>query len=116
MKRYHGDLSPLDPSNDELAWERLVSGITRAAAPELERRRWAPGPLLLLSEWTRPTLALAASVAVLAASAFLVPWPDPAAEAMAVGYGAPVLLEEWLVTGEAPSVEELVFAFEGDSR
>jgi hypothetical protein len=116
------DLAPLDPSRDAERWERMVGGIVAAAGPELARRRQlpAPGMLLLLSDWMRPTVSAAALMAA-AAAAFLVtgsPVQSGSAAgggiADALGYPEPVAA--WLESGETPSVEALVAALEGDAR
>lgn len=113
------DLAPLDPSRDTERWERMVSGITAAAAPELARRARmpAPGMMMLLADWVRPTLSAAAVMAA-AAGAFLVARPDSATAESAtlasqLGYSSTV--DSWVSTESAPSMEEMM-ALEGAAQ
>ena len=105
------DLAPLDPTRDTERWERMVAGITAAAAPELARRARlpAPGMMMLLADWVRPTISAAAVMAA-AAGAFLVTRPDaasaePASLAAQLGYSSTVA--SWVDAESAPSVEEM---------
>jgi hypothetical protein len=110
------DLAPLDPSRDSQRWERMVVGITAAAAPELARRARlpAPGMLMLLADWVRPTVSAAALMAAVA-GAFLVARPASAeAGGLAVELGYSSAVAEWVETESAPSVEELMADLEGD--
>jgi hypothetical protein len=105
------DLAPLDPSRDAERWERMVSGITAAAAPELARRARmpAPGMMMLLADWVRPTISAAALMAA-AAGAFLVARPGTATAetslASELGYSSTVAT--WVDAESAPSVEEMM--------
>ena len=106
------DLAPLDPTRDTERWERMVAGITAAAAPELARRARlpAPGMMMLLADWVRPTLSAAAVMAA-AAGAFLVTRPDAAAAeagslAAELGYSSSVAT--WASAESSPSVEEMM--------
>ncbi len=113
------DMAPLDPSRDTERWERMVAGITAAAAPELARRARmpAPGMMMLLADWVRPTLSAAAVMAA-AAGAFLLTGPDSAAEAGSLasemGYSASVA--SWVDAESTPSVEEMVLDWEGAAQ
>ena len=110
------DLAPLDPSRDSDRWEAMISGITAAAAPELARRARlpAPGMLMLLADWVRPTVSAAAVMAA-AAGAFLLAQPASGAEAGSLaselGYSASVA--SWVDAQSAPSLEEMVLDAEG---
>ncbi len=113
------DLAPLDPARDTERWERMVSGITAAAAPELARRARlpAPGMMMLLADWVRPTLSAAAVMAA-AAGAFLVTRPDAASAEQAslaaqLGYSTTVV--SWVDAESAPSVEEML-ALDGGTQ
>lgn len=116
------DLAPLDPRRDPERWERMVSGITRAAAPELARRaRMAPpGIAMLLSSWLRPALSAAALVAAAAGAALVVDRVPAVAQdsqmtlAAELGYPAPVA--SWVETGQSPAMDEMVSALEGDTQ
>ena len=113
------DTAPLDPSRDTERWERMVAGITAAAAPELARRARlpAPGMMMLLADWVRPTLSAAAVMAA-AAGAFLLTGSDSAAEAASLtsemGYSSAVV--SWVDAESAPSVEEMVLDLEGAAQ
>lgn len=110
------DLAPLDPGRDPDRWEAMVAGITAAAAPELARRARlpAPGMLMMLADWVRPTVAAAALMAA-AAGGFLLMGTDSAAEpaslASQLGYSTSVA--SWVDAESAPSVEEMVLDVEG---
>jgi hypothetical protein len=59
------DLTALDPSRDQVRWDRLVRSVAARGAEAAARRR--PGWLALqLSAWVRPALACAAGAALLA--------------------------------------------------
>jgi hypothetical protein len=111
------DLMPLDPQQDPGKWEGLVGSIMAAAQPELERRAVVRSPLLLLSEWFRPTFA-ASAVAMAAAVAVLFLGELPSQEAdvriVAEGIGIPSSVARWLDTGSSDVLDELVFVYEGE--
>jgi hypothetical protein len=113
------DLAPLDPTRDTERWARMVAGIQAAAAPELARRARmpAPGMMMMLADWVRPTLSAAAVMAG-AAGAFLLTGTDSAAEttslASQMGYSTSVA--SWVDAESAPSVEEMVLELEGAAR
>ena len=114
------DLAPLDPARDTERWERMVAGITAAAAPELARRARlpAPGVMMLMADWMRPTLGAAAVMAA-AAGAFLLMGPDSAAansSSLAAELGYSTSVASWVDAESAPSVEELVLDVEGGGR
>lgn len=106
------DLAPLDPTRDAERWERMVAGITAAAAPELARRSRlpAPGMMMLLADWVRPTVSAAALMAA-AAGAFLVTGSGRAAaetESVASQLGYSSSVARWVDAESAPSLEEMV--------
>lgn len=68
MERERFDITPLDPTRDPAMMERLVARIMAAAAPELERRASAGDVIYFLGRLSRPALAAAAMLAVLAGS------------------------------------------------
>jgi hypothetical protein len=114
------DTAPLDPGRDPDRWEAMVAGITAAAAPELARRARlpAPGMMMLLADWVRPTVSAAALMAA-AAGAFLLAGPDSAAAestslASQLGYSTPVA--SWVDGQSATSVEEMVLDVQGAAR
>ena len=110
------DLAPLDPARDTERWERMVAGITAAAAPELARRARlpAPGMLMLLADWVRPTVGAAALMAA-AAGAFLLARPDSAARpaTLASQLGYSTFVASWVDAQSAPSMEEMALDAEG---
>lgn len=115
------DLAPLDPTRDAERWERMVAGITAAAAPELARRARlpAPGMMMLLADWVRPTLSAAAVMAA-AAGAFLVTGTRAAqadtAPSMASALGYSGTVASWVDAESTPSVEEMVLGLEGAAQ
>lgn len=113
------DLAPLDPTRDTERWERMVAGITAAAAPELARRARmpAPGMMMLLADWVRPTLSAAAVLAA-AAGAFLLTGTQSTAESgsLAAEFGYSSSVVSWVDAESAPSVEEMVLDLEGAAQ
>lgn len=115
------DLAPLSPRADAARWERMVSAVETAAAPELARRSafGAPGLLGLLSEWTRSAGAAALMVAAAAIALLLM---DPAGgetegvPGVSDALGYPDAVAAWVEVGRTPSVEELVLSLEGVGR
>jgi hypothetical protein len=97
------DFSPLDPARDATRWRHQVESVTARA---LERRRQPPLAVQLL-DWARPTLLVAASIALLswcgAAARQNSNPPDPY-----VKNGAPWILTRWAVSGEEPSVASML--------
>jgi hypothetical protein len=113
------DLAPLDPSRDPDRWEAMISGITAAAAPELSRRARlpAPGMMMLLADWVRPTLSAAALMAAVA-GAFLLTGTESTAdpESLAAQFGYSTSVASWVDAESAPSVEEMVLGLEGAAQ
>jgi hypothetical protein len=108
------DLSPLDPAEDRLGYERLVRRILDAAGPELARRAGEAGPLALVAGWARPTLVAAAVIAALALgglSALQRSGPEPV-DSMVDALGVPAPASDWLEDGREPSADDLVLAME----
>mgnify|MGYP006137632743 CR=1 FL=1 len=87
----------------EARWDELAR---RARLP-------APGMMMLLADWVRPTVSAAAVMAA-AAGAFLLTGSDAAAEgtslASQLGYSATVA--SWVDAESAPSVEEMVVDYQ----
>jgi len=110
------DLSALDPTADQLRFERTVSRIVRAAGPELSRRAAVSNPLIYLAAMARPTLAAAAIVAVLAMGAIAaIDRVMPAEEVPGTivdALGVPAPASEWLAQGVEPTASELILAME----
>lgn len=110
------DLSALDPAEDQLAYERLVRRVMDAAAPELERRARGSGPLVLVADWARPTLAAASIIAALGAGALLaterVGPPGDGEGSVVSALGMPNPAADWLETDRQPDSDDLVLAME----
>ncbi len=110
------DLSPLDLTADQLAYERLVRRVMDASAPEPARRAARSGPLALVAGWARPTLVAASIVAILAAGALLstdrASTEVAAAETVVDALGVPVPASQWLEVGREPDAGDLVLAME----
>jgi len=108
------DLSPLDPTTDEVGWRRLAARIRERAAPELARRAGREGVLGTLGHWAWPTAAAAALVALMSASALALVRPPEVlghvVEALDLEAPVSVGLEE----GRAPTMDDLVLALERD--
>jgi len=117
------DLAPLDPGRDAVRWESMVGAITRAAQPELARRSRmpAPGMLMLLSDWMRPAVSTAALLAAAAGTFLLTEQQTTATASTATTAGLadalyPVPVATWMDAGQAPSLEDMVTALEGDGQ
>lgn len=110
----------LTPERDPLRWEALVHSITAAAEAELARRAAQVDPLLLLAGWTRPLLATAATLVILASAALVAvdrgdsdSTGGTTAEAPALAEALlPSTLAAWVEGAHAPTAEELVVALE----
>lgn len=109
------DLSTLDPTRDQLGYERLVRRIVDAASPELARRAAAANPLAMVAGWARPTLAAAAVIAVLAGGALFATdraSPDAPSTDSFGDLGLPAPASDWLIEGREPTADDLVLAME----
>ena len=108
------DLSPLDPAQDRLGYERLVRRILDAADPELARRAREAGTLALVAGWARPAVAAAAIIAAVALGGLSAIQRDSAqpTDSMVDALGVPAPAAEWLEDGREPSAEDLVLAME----
>jgi len=113
------DLSALDPIVGTSEWAELVARIVRAAEPELHRRaEAASSPLTVLAGWSRPILAAAAVVALLAVGALARDGMGDGPLAEASGGELPELLglpspvSAWLSEERSPTTNDVVLAFE----
>lgn len=112
----------LDPERDPLGWEEAVQAVMRVAEPELRRRRNAAW--IVPDRWTRPILAAAASLILLACGSLL--WSGagaPLGESRVAGFDPasgfgealyPPVVARWIGGQIEPTVEELVFASFGE--
>ena len=92
------DFGPLDPARDRARWAALVDGIVARAAQA--RRPSIPRQVLV---WARPTLAVAASLALAVWAAAYLGGREPEAEA------APTeLLTRWAQTDEVPAAAQIL--------
>lgn len=103
------DLSSLDPQGAGARFDRLVSGIVADAMSARAGRPQAAIPILLLTRWSRPLLAAAATIALVAGGSLLLrPTPPPAPESLVEAVGIPASVARWAERGEVPSVGELI--------
>lgn len=108
------DLSPLDPAEDRLGYERLVRRILNAADPELARRARAAGPLALVAGWARPAIAAAAIIAAVALGGLTATQRAPvqSSDSMVDALGVPEPAAQWLEYEREPNADDLVLAME----
>ena len=112
---------PLHASTDPDRWEAAVRRITAAAQPELDALARERTPVFLITRWTRPVLATAASIAVLATATLVA---TPGSESTAASERpltvadaiTPEPLANWLLGGPWPTVDEIVYAMDEDIR
>ena len=109
------DLGALDPTLDGERWERRIAAISAFARPELARRATAAAsPALVLVGWFRPALAMAATLALCASAALLLPFGGTSAPAVsAEALRLPSALDQWLGEDQPPTMAELAAALEG---
>jgi hypothetical protein len=115
------DRSFLNPDAHPERWARVVAGIHAAAEPELQRRARALRPASLLQRWSRPTAAVAATIAAAAITVLLIsPWSRPTSGqpdgtrgdiGVAHAIGLPDPFVSWIEAGEAPAIEEMLNSF-----
>ena len=114
MQPQRVDLSPLDPTADQLRYERLIRRILGAAEPELARRARQAGPIALVAGWARPTLAAAAIIAAVALGALTANerTRTQPMESLVDILGVPAPAAVWLEEGREPTASDLVLAME----
>jgi hypothetical protein len=106
------DLSALDPAADPARFERLLSAVAADAVQARAARGPVPPTLLDLVSWTRPLLAVAATIAVVAGAALVSLRRSGAApESLAESVGIPRAVAEWAAQGEHPPAAALIAAF-----
>lgn len=114
MKDERLDLSPLDPTLDELGWRRLAARIRERAGPELARRASREGVLGTLGHWAWPTAAAAALVALMSASALALVRPREAMGHVVQAFDLEAPVSVWLEQGRSPTTDDLALALERD--
>lgn len=112
------DLSPLDPTIDELRFERTIRAITAQAAPILAERRSRLTRLGAIAAWRRPVWGIAAAVALAAGVSLLrgstaattaaSTTPQTYANTFADALGVPSSVSGYLSSGTVPSLEQLI--------
>lgn len=110
------DLGPLDPTLDRERWERRIAAISALARPELARRATAAAsPAQVLVGWFRPALAMAATLALCASAALMLPFEGSTGEraVTAEALRLPSAVSQWLGEDQAPTMAELAAALEG---
>jgi len=106
------DLSPLDPSRDEVRWRWLGATIRNRAAAELARRAGRAGVLSTVGHWAWPAAAAAALVAVLSGGALALVHPPATTEHVVQAFDLEEPVSAWLEQGRAPTTDDLVLALE----
>ena len=93
------DFGALDPSRDAQRWERMLSSVI----DRVHKKRRPRSISLQLVSWARPTLAIAASLALVVWVGALVgrsPRTQPPELTQA--------MSQWLVNGDASAAEQLI--------
>lgn len=117
MENERVDLSALDLGMHPDRLDMLVGRIMEAAEPELQRRAATGDPFWMLQSWTRPVLAAAAAISMLALG--LMGWQSSLSAADGFGGVAEALdiggpAYEWLMDERAPTDADMI-AFLEDS-
>ena len=115
------DLTPLDPADNPVRWERMIAAIMSGVQPEMERRRALVSPVLVLAAWMRPALSVAASILIVSLGALALvkersPRPRNAAPLIAATLGLPRTVAEWVVENRRPTAADLLTGFQGGTR
>ncbi len=109
------DFSPLDPTQDQAGFDRVVESVMERAAEELAIRKVSSGPLAQLVRWKRPMLAAAAGIAMVSVGIL---WQVQDASlpeestGIAEAIGVPSLLAQGIRNNEMPTTAELFDAFQ----
>jgi hypothetical protein len=108
------DLTALDPSLDQVRWERMVRSVAVRGAEAAARRR--PGRLTLqLAAWARPALAFAAALALLVwVPSWLRRTPTAPATAAAAMSDHAARIAAWAASDEPASANALLLALGDD--
>ena len=101
---------------DERERERLVTAILSRAQPELTRRSADISPMLVLSEWARPALAAAAVLAIVCMSVLARGVHIEPGAGLTDALAVPAPVDEWLISGRAPTVADLLVALDSEAQ
>ncbi len=111
------DLSALDRTADAARFDRIVAQITDEASAELAARRARSNVIGQITRWTKPTLAAAASLAVISVATLTQIETTTARTAdeptLAEAIGVPAQVAEWLGNDESPTADQLLVALGG---
>ncbi|MCC6897420.1 MAG: hypothetical protein IT377_00520 [Polyangiaceae bacterium] len=104
------DLSALDPARDPANWEARIAAVTTRALAARRRKVSVESQLAL---WARPSLAVAASLALITWAGV---WAFGGRAPAAPRSGDPAIeLARWASTGELPATPQLMKLL-GDSH
>lgn len=111
------DLSPLDPTRDADRFARAVGRIMAGAAPGLARRRARATPIGAVVRLWRPTLALAAALAIAAVGVLAnvqdaTAATEPESTGVAEALGIPTSMSAWMQTGGTPTAGQVFEALQ----
>lgn len=109
------DLSPLDPTRDEVGWRRLATSINMRARPELSRRSGRDGVLGAVGHWAWPMLAAASIIAAVSGGALALVHPPEASSHVVQAFDLEDPVRTWLEDGRAPTTDDLLLALEAGS-
>lgn len=100
------DFSSLDPTRNRARWDARIEFVARGAAASRRKRTTIEGQLLA---WSRPMLAIAASVALVGSIGVSMTEGPTATQNV-----DPVMeLSTWAARDEVPSAEAVMTAFGG---
>jgi len=109
------DLSPLDPTHDEVGWRRLATSIHRRAVPELARRAGRDGVLAAVGHWAWPMLAAASIIAAVSGGALALIEPTDTSSHVVQAFDLDAPVSVWLEQGRSPTTDDLLLALEAGS-
>lgn len=101
---------------DEREREQLVAAIMSRARPELARRAVDISPMAVLSDWARPALAAAAVVAIVCMSVLARSTHIEPGTGLTDALAVPAPVDEWLISGRAPTVADLLVAMDSEGQ
>jgi len=99
------DFSALDPSRDQLRWERTIADLAARASGECRRRISVQHQLL---RWGRPVLAAAAALCLITWGAGYWAARRQSASPAARGTAPALSISAWAANHEIPDTSELL--------